>query len=153
MLRRVALCGVGWPPGANAMSRGLERRFNAWGATATPRRSPRPARCTPTSTASICMRRSLLPAGDRARLENLCRYVLRPPIAQERLQLAPDGTVVLRPRRPWSYGTRAIHFEPSEFLEKLASLVPKPRIDLAPLSCQNTGRYDRGNQKSPGQNR
>jgi DNA-directed RNA polymerase subunit RPC12/RpoP len=71
-----------------------------------------------------------VPAGDRARLENLCRYVLRPPIAQERLELAPDGAVVLRLRRSWSDGTRAIRFEPSEFLEKLASLVPKPRINL-----------------------
>jgi hypothetical protein len=71
-----------------------------------------------------------VPAGDRKRLEHLCRYVLRPPIAQERLERAPDGAVVLRLRRPWTDGTRAIRFEPSEFLEKLASLVPKPRINL-----------------------
>jgi hypothetical protein len=71
-----------------------------------------------------------VPAGDRARLENLCRYVLRPPIAQERLERAPDGAVLLRLRRPWKDGTRAIRFEPTEFLEKLASLVPKPRINL-----------------------
>ena len=71
-----------------------------------------------------------VPAGDRARLEHLCRYVLRPPLAQERLELTPDGAVVLRLRRPWSDGTRAIRFEPSEFLEKLASMIPKPRINL-----------------------
>jgi transposase-like protein len=70
------------------------------------------------------------PAGDRVRLEHLCRYVLRPPIAQERLDRAPDGAVVLRLRRPWSDGTRAIRFEPSEFLEKLAAMIPKPRINL-----------------------
>ncbi len=64
------------------------------------------------------------------RLEHLCRYVLRPPIAQERLDRVPDGAVLLRLRRPWRDGTRAIHFEPSEFLEQLASLVPKPRINL-----------------------
>ena len=71
-----------------------------------------------------------VPAGDRARLEHLCRYVLRPPIAQERLELGPDGAVVLRLRRPWSDGTRAIRFEPSEFLEKLAAMIPKLRINL-----------------------
>jgi hypothetical protein len=43
-----------------------------------------------------------VPAGDRGRLEHLCRYVLRPPIAQERLDRAPDGAVLLRLRRPWS---------------------------------------------------
>lgn len=56
--------------------------------------------------------------------------MLRPPIAQERLEVAPDGTVLLRLRRPWSDGTRAIRFEPSEFLEKLAAMIPKPRINL-----------------------
>jgi Putative transposase/Transposase zinc-binding domain len=71
-----------------------------------------------------------VPPGDRKRLEHLCRYVLRPPIAQERLERAPDGAVLLRLRRPWSDGTRAIRFEPNELLEKLAAMVPKPRINL-----------------------
>ena len=31
---------------------------------------------------------------DRDRLEQLCRYLLRPPIAQERLALLPDGKVL-----------------------------------------------------------
>src|SRR5207249_8180426 len=35
------------------------------------------------------------PAGDLARLEHLCRYLLRPPIAQERLALTPDGRVLV----------------------------------------------------------
>jgi hypothetical protein len=33
----------------------------------------------------------LAPAGDRERLERLCRYALRPPIAQDRLRLTGDG--------------------------------------------------------------
>jgi hypothetical protein len=49
-----------------------------------------------------------VPAGDRDRLEHLCRYVLRPPIAQERLELTPDGKVLLRLRRTWHDGTRAV---------------------------------------------
>src|SRR5262249_30608174 len=32
-----------------------------------------------------------VPAADRARLEQLCRYLLRPAVAQERLQLSADG--------------------------------------------------------------
>jgi hypothetical protein len=37
---------------------------------------------------------------------------------------------LLRLRRPWRDGTRAIRFEPSEFLEKLAVIIPRPRINL-----------------------
>ena len=71
-----------------------------------------------------------VPAGDRERLEHLIRYVLRPPVAQESLELTPEGKVLLRLRRPWSDGTRAILFEASELLERLAAMVPKPRINL-----------------------
>jgi len=71
-----------------------------------------------------------VPAGDRGRLEHLCRYILRPPVAQDALELTPDGKVLLRLRRPWNDGTRAIRFEPSELLEKLAAMIPKPRINL-----------------------
>ena len=43
----------------------------------------------------------------RQRLEKLCRYVARPPIAQERLSLIPDGRVLYRLERglrPWCPG-------------------------------------------------
>jgi hypothetical protein len=36
---------------------------------------------------------------DRAGLERLCRYVLRPPFAQERLRLRADGRVALELKR------------------------------------------------------
>ena len=55
---------------------------------------------------------------------------MRPPVAQDALELTPDGTVLLRVRRPWRDGTRAICFEPSAFLEKLAVVIPRPRINL-----------------------
>jgi hypothetical protein len=71
-----------------------------------------------------------VPAGDRERLEHLCRYVLRPPIAQDALKLTADGKVLLKMRRAWHDGTRAILFEPHELIERLAALVPKPRINL-----------------------
>jgi hypothetical protein len=69
-------------------------------------------------------------AGENERLEHLCRYILRPLVAQDALELTPDGKVLLRLRRPWCDGTRAICFEPSEFLEKLAAMIPRPRINL-----------------------
>ena len=69
-------------------------------------------------------------ADERERLERLCRYVLRPPVAQDALELTGDGKVLLHLRRPWRDGTRAICFEPVEFLEKLCVLVPCPRTHL-----------------------
>ncbi len=69
-------------------------------------------------------------AGDQTRLERLCRYVLRPPLAQDSLALSEDGKVLLRLRRPWSDGTHTLRFEPSEFLEKLAAMIPRPRANL-----------------------
>jgi hypothetical protein len=71
-----------------------------------------------------------VPAGDRERLEHLLRYVLRPPVAQDALELTPDGKILLRMRRAWHDGTRAILFEPHELIERLAALVPRPRINL-----------------------
>ena len=69
-------------------------------------------------------------AADRDRLEHLCRYVARPPLAAERLSLAPDGRVVYELRRPWRDGTTHVSFAPLTFLERLAALVPHPRSHL-----------------------
>jgi hypothetical protein len=43
---------------------------------------------------------------DRARLEQLCRYVLRPPLAENRLRRLADGRVRLELKHPWSDGRR-----------------------------------------------
>ena len=67
---------------------------------------------------------------DRKRLEHLCRYLLRPPLAQERLRLLADGRVLVQLKRVWADGTSHLLFEPLEFLEKLAALTPRPRINL-----------------------
>jgi hypothetical protein len=71
-----------------------------------------------------------VPAGDRARLESLCRYVFRPPLAQERLRRTADGHIVVTLKSRWRDGTTHLVFEPVEFLEKLAALVPRPRLNL-----------------------
>jgi hypothetical protein len=66
----------------------------------------------------------VVPPRDRARLERLCRYALRPPIAQERLHRTPAGQVILDLRHRWADGTSYLLFEPLELLERLASLTP-----------------------------
>ena len=40
----------------------------------------------------------LVPAGDRDRLERVCRYTLRPPVTDERLRIGADGQVVVQLR-------------------------------------------------------
>jgi hypothetical protein len=72
----------------------------------------------------------VVPPRDRARLERLCRYALRPPVAQERIHLTPDGQVVLDLRHRWADGTTRLVFDPIELLERLAALTPRPRINL-----------------------
>ena len=62
-------------------------------------------------------------ADDRAGLERLCHYLLRPPLAQGRLERLPDGGVLYTLAHPWSDGTRQLLFQPLELLEKLAALV------------------------------
>jgi hypothetical protein len=69
-------------------------------------------------------------ADDRAGLERLAHYLLRPPLAQERIELLADGRVGVTLAHPWADGTRALVFTPVEFLEKLAVLIPKPRVNL-----------------------
>ena len=71
-----------------------------------------------------------VPAGDRARLESLCRYVLRPPLAQERLRLTPEGQVLVTLKSRWRDGTTHLRFDPVDFLARLAALVPRPRVNL-----------------------
>ena len=71
-----------------------------------------------------------VPADQRDRLERICRYALRPPVAHDRLQLTDDGQVRLELRRPWADGTTHLLFDPVELLERLAALTPRPRINL-----------------------
>ncbi|MFN7697474.1 MAG: transposase [Deltaproteobacteria bacterium] len=64
---------------------------------------------------------------DRERLENLCRYLLRPPLADRRLRLLPAEQVALELKSPWRDGTRWISMSADTFLQRLSSLVPRPR--------------------------
>jgi hypothetical protein len=71
-----------------------------------------------------------VPERDRRRLERLCRYVARPPVATERLSRLEDGRLLYRLKHRWRDGTTHVVFEPEELIEKLAALVPPPRFHL-----------------------
>jgi putative transposase len=69
-------------------------------------------------------------AGQRDRLERLCRYALRPPLAQHRLHVSGEGEIWLTLRHRWADGTTHLRFDPLELLERLAVLTPRPRVTL-----------------------
>jgi hypothetical protein len=69
-------------------------------------------------------------ADQRKELEQLCRYITRPAIANERLKRNRAGQVVLQLKSPYKDGTTHIVMEPLEFMERLAALVPRPRLHL-----------------------
>jgi len=66
---------------------------------------------------------------DRERLEDLARYLLRPPLADRRLRLLPADQVALELKSPWRDGTTWVSMSADTFLERLSSLVPRPRAD------------------------
>jgi hypothetical protein len=67
---------------------------------------------------------------DRKRLERLCRYLARPPLSQERLELHDDGRVRYRFKAAWKDGTHAVLLEPLDFIARLCALIPPPRFHL-----------------------
>lgn len=69
-------------------------------------------------------------ANDRQGIEQLCRYITRPAIANERLSINREGNAVLKLKTPWRNGTTHIVLTPMEFMQRLAALVPRPRLHL-----------------------
>ncbi|WP_437760942.1 transposase [Sorangium sp. So ce1389] len=60
--------------------------------------------------------------------EALLRYVLRPPIAKERVEPQQDGLVRLSRRRAFADGTFAVDMDPLSLVCRLAASVPPPRF-------------------------
>jgi hypothetical protein len=67
---------------------------------------------------------------EREKIEKLCRYIARPAIALERLCLNQRGQVVYTLKKPHSDGTTHIVMTPIDLLERLAAIVPRPRVHL-----------------------
>jgi hypothetical protein len=63
-------------------------------------------------------------------LERLIRYTARGAVSLERLEQDANGDLVYTFTHPWSDGTTGIRRSPVELLEKLAALVPLPRVHL-----------------------
>jgi hypothetical protein len=75
---------------------------------------------------------------DVAGREALLRYVLRPPVAQERVEVRDDGLVRLSLKRAYADGTIAVEMDPLSLLCRLATSVP-PRA-FTPSSTRACSR-------------
>jgi len=71
-----------------------------------------------------------LPAHAREQLEHLCRYLLRPPLAMERLTESSGGQLLYELPHPRRDGSTHLLLDPLELIEKLSVLVPSPRFHL-----------------------
>ena len=67
---------------------------------------------------------------ERKKLEHLCRYITRPPIAEQRLSLTSTGNVRYALKTPFRDGTTHVIFSPLDFIGKLVALIPRPRVNL-----------------------
>ncbi len=74
--------------------------------------------------------KTFCPALDRATLERLCRYLIRPALAHERVTTNDKDQIVLKLKSPYRDGNSHIIMEPREFMQRLAALVPRPRLNL-----------------------
>ena len=101
----------------------MRRLRSAAAATAPGRRSARLAGFSLHANVAV-------PARRRDQLERSCRYLLRPPLAVERLTESTGGQLLYQFKRPWRDGSTALLMDPLELLERLAVLVPPPRRPL-----------------------
>ena len=86
-------------------------------------------------------------AHERKKRERLCRYVARPAISEKRLSLTPNDNVRYdvkgftnvagawmrrsdQLKTPCQDGATHVLFEPLDFIARLASLIPIPRVHL-----------------------
>jgi hypothetical protein len=69
-------------------------------------------------------------ANDRKRLEQLRRYITRPALSDERVQLNAAGQVELELETSMRDGTMHLLMSPPELMQRLAALVPRPRLHL-----------------------
>ncbi len=91
------------------------------------------------------MPRCAAPPPSRKKLEHLYRYITRPVVANdkpdtgtyrcqllrtERLTLNRAGQGVLTLKTPYRDGTTPIVMSPLEFMQRLAALVPRPKLHL-----------------------
>jgi hypothetical protein len=86
-------------------------------------------------------------ANDKAGRERLCRYILRPPLANDRLSVLDDGDVRLELKPPWSNGTPSVQLAPPALIPPPAALVPPPRRHTVLFHCR--GGQPRSSRRPP----
>ena len=69
-------------------------------------------------------------ANDKQGRLTLCKYILRPPLANDRLNILDDGNVRLEFKKAWSDGTTSVELEPLALIARLAALVPPRKRHL-----------------------
>ena len=69
-------------------------------------------------------------ADDRQTLEQLCHYITRPALANERVQTNAAGQVVPKLKTARRDGTTHLMMSALEFMQRLAALVPTQRLHL-----------------------
>ncbi len=69
-------------------------------------------------------------AYQRDKLERLCRYISRPAVSENRLEVLGNGNIRYQLKTPYRDGTTHVIFEPLDFIAKLSALIPKPRVNL-----------------------
>ena len=69
-------------------------------------------------------------ARDKPRMERMCRYLARPPIAQHRLTRRWDDTIQYTMKKSWRDGTRAIVLQPLDLIARLCAMIPPPRFNM-----------------------
>jgi hypothetical protein len=68
-------------------------------------------------------------AHQRAELERLCRYILRGPLAKDRINYE-QNKVRLKLKTPYADGTTHLQFTPEQFIKRIIALIPQPRQNL-----------------------
>ena len=67
---------------------------------------------------------------ERKKLEHICRYISRPSLSEERLSVNDHGQVIYKLKTAYQNGTTHIVLSPLDFLSRLSSLIPRPRVHL-----------------------
>ncbi|MBK9262277.1 MAG: transposase [Polyangiaceae bacterium] len=67
---------------------------------------------------------------DRRRIERMCRYLARPPIAMDRLTEMDDGELRYELKKAWRDGTRFVTLGPYELIARICAMVPPPRFHM-----------------------
>ena len=70
--------------------------------------------------------RTTVEQGDKAGRERLIKYILRPPLAEGRLQRLDGGRVRLQLKRAFGDGTFAVEMDELSLVARLAAMVPPP---------------------------